>query len=127
MFGVVMVSAAITSVIGSAYTSVSFMKSVHPVVERKENWIIIGFILVSTLIFVTIGRPVYLLILAGALNGLILPITLGTILLAAYNRKLMGDYQHPLWLTVFGILVVIAMSWMGGYTLLNQFGQLINP
>ncbi|GGG20217.1 NRAMP family divalent metal transporter [Pontibacter amylolyticus] len=124
LFGIVMVSAAITSVIGSAYTSVSFIKSFHRSIERYENWFIIGFILVSTAIFVTIGKPVHLLILAGALNGLILPITLGTILIAAHKTKIIGRYKHPLWLTVFGLLVVLVMAWMGGYTLVKQLPAL---
>ncbi|MBF8961905.1 divalent metal cation transporter [Pontibacter sp. FD36] len=124
LFGIVMVSAAITSVIGSAYTSVSFIKSFHRSIERNENWFIIGFIAISTAIFVTIGRPVHLLILAGALNGLILPLTLGTILIAAHKTKVIGSYKHPLWLTVFGILVVLVMAWMGGYTLVKQLPAL---
>ena len=124
LFGVVMVAASITSVIGSAYTSVSFIKSFHGSIERNENWFIIGFIVVSTVIFVTIGRPVHLLILAGALNGLILPITLGTILIAAHKTAIVGRYKHPLWLTLFGILVVLLMAWMGGYTLVKQLPAL---
>lgn len=124
MFGVVMLSAAITSVIGSAYTSVSFIKSFNPAFEKYENWLIIGFILISTVIFVTIGRPVHLLILAGALNGLILPITLGTILWAAHKHQVVGDYKHPIILTVFGALVVLVMAWMGGYTLVQQLPAL---
>jgi Mn2+/Fe2+ NRAMP family transporter len=124
LFGIVMVSAAITSVIGSAYTSVSFIKSFHKSIERNENWVIIGFIVISTAIFVTIGRPVHLLILAGALNGLILPITLGTILWAAHKTKVVGRYKHPLWLTIFGVLVVLVMAWMGGYTLVKQLPAL---
>ncbi|MFD2512367.1 NRAMP family divalent metal transporter [Pontibacter locisalis] len=124
MFGVVMLSAAITSVIGSAYTSVSFIKSFHSSIEKYENWAIILFIVISTAIFVTIGRPVHLLILAGALNGLILPITLGTMLVAAYNRKVVGDYKHPILLTIFGSLVVLVMAWLGGYTLVQQLPAL---
>lgn len=124
LFGVVMVAASITSVIGSAYTSVSFIKSFHRSIERNENWFIIGFIVVSTAIFVTIGKPVHLLILAGALNGLILPITLGTILIAAHKKEIIGRYKHPFWLTVFGLLVVLVMAWMGGYTLVKQLPAL---
>jgi Mn2+/Fe2+ NRAMP family transporter len=119
LFGLVMLSAAITSVIGSAYTTVSFIKSYNRKVQENENWVIIAFVSISTLIFVWIGRPVQLLILAGALNGLILPVTLGTMLLAAYNKKITGDYRHPLWLTIFGILVVVIMACLGAYTLYN--------
>ena len=121
-----MVSAAITSIIGSAYTSVSFIKSFHPRIDQWENQLIIGFIIISTIIFIAIGRPVKLLILAGALNGLILPITLGTILLAAYKSSIVGSYKHPLWLTLFGLVVVLLMAWMGAYTLINQLSSLFS-
>lgn len=112
LFGLVMFSAAVTSVIGSAYTSVSFIKSFSPKIREHERLVIIAFILISTLIFVGIGKPVKLLILAGVLNGFILPVTLATILFAAYKKKIVGDYKHPLWLTIFGALVVLIVGFM---------------
>lgn len=124
VFGVVMWAAAITSVIGAAYTSVSFIKTFSTTFAKNEKLMIIAFILASTLIFALIGRPVKVLVLVGALNGLILPITLATILVAAYKKKIVGDYKHPLWMTVFGGLVVVVMSYMGGYTLIKELPKL---
>jgi len=124
LFGVVMWSAAITSVIGSAYTSVSFIRTFSPSLERNHRWLIIGFILMSTLVFIAIGRPVKVLILAGALNGLILPIALATMLVAAYRTKIIGGYRHPLWLTIYGGLVVLVMTYMGGHTLVTELPRL---
>ncbi|WP_261129951.1 NRAMP family divalent metal transporter [Bacillus sp. Marseille-Q3570] len=124
IFGVIMWAAAITSVIGAAYTSVSFIRTFNPKLEKYHKWLIVAFISVSTLVFVSIGKPVSVLILAGALNGLILPISLGVMLIAAYNRKIVGDYKHPLWLTVFGGVIVIAMSYMGIITMIDQLPQL---
>jgi Mn2+/Fe2+ NRAMP family transporter len=112
-FGVVLWAAAITSVVGAAYTSVSFLRSLSPFIEKYNRYCIIGFIIVSTLIFVTIGQPVKLLILAGSLNGLILPVTLGTMLLASTNKKIIGDYKHPKWLLWAGIIVVIITLYAG--------------
>lgn len=120
LFGLVMFSAAVTSVIGSAYTSVSFVKSFSPKIAKNENKVIIGFILVSTVIFILVGKPVKLLILAGVLNGFILPVTLATILFAAYKTRIVGDYKHPLWLTCFGILVVLIMTFMSGKVLFGM-------
>jgi Mn2+/Fe2+ NRAMP family transporter len=124
LFGVVMWSAAITSVIGAAYTSVSFIQTFSPSLERNHRWIIIGFILLSTFIFIAVGRPVKVLILAGALNGLILPIALGTMLVAAYRRRIVSDYRHPTWMTVYGALVVLVMTYLGGYTLAVELPKL---
>lgn len=116
-FGVVMWAAAITSVVGAAYTSVSFIKTFHPWLAKNEKWMIGFFIIASTLAYQLIGNPVKILVTVGALNGMILPIALAIILLAARNKKIVGAYQHPLWLTIGGWLVVIAMSWMSGLTL----------
>ena len=124
LFGGVMWSAAITSVIGSAYTSVSFIETFSPVLERNRRWVIIGFILLSTLVFLGVGRPVKVLILAGALNGLILPVALGTMLVAAYRKRIVGDYRHPVWMTLFGACVVLVMAYMGGHTLMVEVPKL---
>lgn len=124
IFGIVMWSAATTSVIGAAYTSVSFIKSFSSKVDKYYKWIIIGFIVLSTLIFVLVGQPVKMLLLAGALNGLILPIALASILIGAHNKKIVGEYKHPKWMTAFGGLVVVVMGCLGIYTLINQLPQL---
>ncbi|MGG1878964.1 NRAMP family divalent metal transporter [Paenibacillus cisolokensis] len=124
IFGIVMWAAAITSVIGAAYTSVSFIRTFSPTLEKHHHRITIGFILLSTLVFVLVGRPVKILVLVGALNGLILPIALGVLLVAAYKKNIVGDYKHPLWMTLFGGLVVVMMAAMGGYTLVNELPKL---
>lgn len=123
-FGVVLWCAAITSVVGAAYTSVSFLRSFHPVIEKKQSIIIIGFICLSTLVFELVGQPVKVLIAAGSLNGLILPIALISVLLAVRSKKIVGEYKHPVWMTVFGALVAIVMAYMGGKTFLTELPKL---
>ncbi|MEN0641589.1 NRAMP family divalent metal transporter [Alkalicoccobacillus gibsonii] len=107
MFGIVLFAAAISSVIGCAYTSISFLRSFHPFFEKYNSAIIAVFIAISTVIFVFIGRPVALLVIAGALNALILPVVLTTILIASRKKSIVGDYRHPSWLIVFGIIAII--------------------
>jgi Mn2+/Fe2+ NRAMP family transporter len=124
IFGVVMWAAAISSVVGAAYTSVSFIRSFSPVLDKNYRWLVIGFIVFSTLVFAIVGQPVKILILVGTLNGLILPITLGVMLLAAYNKKIVGDYKHPMWMTVFGGIVVLMTAYMGVMTVTTQLPKL---
>lgn len=126
LFGVVMWAAAITSVAGSAYTSVSFVRTLSRTIDRRQNWIVAGFILVSTAVFLAVGRPVRLLILAGAVNGLILPFALAIMLLAVYRRKIVGTYRHPLWMTMAGGVVVVVMTAMGGFTLFTELPRLFH-
>lgn len=116
-FGLVLWAAAITSVVGAAYTSVSFLRSMSGWIDKYNAYVIMMFITVSTLVFVVIGRPVKTLVLVGALNGLILPLTLGVMLVAAKSKKIVGDYEHPMWLQIFGILAAAAAAWAGWVSL----------
>ncbi len=113
IFGLVLWSAAITSVVGSAFTSVTFAKLLHVSVERNFRPFIIGFIVFSTAMFLILGQPVRLLIAAGAINGLILPFALAIILMAAYKKNIINDYHHPRWMAVAGWIVVAVMAYMG--------------
>lgn len=113
MFGIVMWAAAITSVVGSAYTSVSFLRSVNRHIDRAPARAIIVFIAISAAVFLVIGRPVTVLVLVGAINGLILPVSLGAMLTAAYQARIVGAYRHPVWLTVAGVIVAVAMAALG--------------
>ena len=113
-FGLVLLSAAITSIVGAAYTSVSFLKTFNKNIEKHEKWVIIGFIVVSTIIMAIAGNPATLLILAGSLNGLILPVTLGICLVASQNKSIMGEnYRHPKVLLILGIIVVLITAYLG--------------
>jgi Mn2+/Fe2+ NRAMP family transporter len=118
-FGVVLWCAAITSVIGASYTSVSFWKTLVPAVAKNEKIIISLFIIISTVVFVLVGNPVNLLVKAGAVNGIILPVALAIILLAATKAKLMKDYKHSIWLQFIGWLVVAVLSWMSAEAIRN--------
>lgn len=119
IFGVVMWAAAITSVIGAAFTSVSFIKTFSEKFEARSNLIIVGFIAVSTIIFLVIGRPVTVLLWAGTINGFILPVGLALILLASRKRSIVGEYSHPRWLQAAGWLVVAIMTVFTVLTLLG--------
>ncbi len=112
-FGLVLWAAGITSVVGASYTSVSFLRTLSDSIERNARKWIIGFISASTIIFLTIGRPVQLLVLAGALNGLILPITLGTMLVASRRSDIVGDYRHPTWMIIAGVIVAAITLYAG--------------
>lgn len=125
LFGVVMWSAAITSVVGAAYTSVSFLRGLHRSLDARWTQMVILFIVLSTACFLLIGRPVRTLVLVGALNGLILPLALGTMLFAATRRRIVGDYRHPRWLLVSGAIIATAMAAAGAHVLVRDLPTLM--
>lgn len=118
-FGIVLWAAAVTSVVGAAFTSVSFFTAFSAKLGggRPRSWATVAFIAVTTVIFLVIGTaPSALLVFAGGFNGLILPIGLTILLYAAWRRRdLLNGYAYPKWLLGLGI-VVAALTWYMGVT-----------
>ncbi|MGP5153716.1 NRAMP family divalent metal transporter [Glutamicibacter sp. BW77] len=115
-FGVILWSAALTSVIGAAYTSVSFVTK-STTNERTRNLITVAFIAVCAVIYLFLGQaPQTLLIFAGAFNGLILPVGFAVLLWVAWRRRdLLDNYKYPAWLLIIGALtwvLTIYLGWM---------------
>jgi Mn2+/Fe2+ NRAMP family transporter len=106
VFGVVLWAAAITSVIGASYTTISFVTSRTRTSDRTRTMLVIGFIAVTTLAFLLLGAaPTTLLVFAGAFNGLLLPIGIAVILWVGSRRSdLLRGYRYPRWLLVVGWL-----------------------
>lgn len=124
-FGVVLWCAAITSVVGAAYTSISFLRNFSSWVDRHQQIAIGIFIIISTLLFAVLGNPVKILVTVGALNGLILPIALAVILIAARHKKIVGNYKQPLWLDIAGWLVVAVMTTLSILTIKDWIAGLL--
>ncbi|GAA3325163.1 divalent metal cation transporter [Paeniglutamicibacter sulfureus] len=113
-FGVILWAAALTSVIGAAYTSVSFItKSTTP--ERTRNLLTVAFIAVCAVIYMFLGQaPQTLLIFAGAFNGLILPVGFAVLLYAAWRRRdLLQGYAYPKWLLIVGVVTWLLTLFLG--------------
>ncbi|MFL2029889.1 NRAMP family divalent metal transporter [Loigolactobacillus zhaoyuanensis] len=117
-FGLLLLAAGMTSTLGSTFTSISFLDYTDNQGAKKKylrlrSWLIVAFIVCSTVIFYFVGNPAKILVLVGALNGLILPIALAILLIAATKKKIMGSYRHPRWLLYTGWLVVVFMAYAG--------------
>ncbi len=118
IFGLVLWCASITSIVGSAYTSVSFLPVSITSNKSLRRWLITLFIVFSAMVFSFVGRPVRVLILVGALNGFVLPVAMAIILLAARRPALMGDYRHPRWMAYAGWIVLVLLLGLSIKTIL---------
>ncbi|WP_234854522.1 NRAMP family divalent metal transporter [Paracoccus everestensis] len=116
IFGVVLWAAAITSVIGAAYTSVSFLVAFMEMTDRSRNIATVIFIAVSLAVFITIGTaPAALLVFVGGFNGLILPIGLTIFTYVGFARSdLMGGHHYNRPLLILSA-IVCALTWYMGY------------
>ena len=117
LFGAILWVAALTSVIGAAYTSVSFLTVFKAgMSERARDIATVAFIGVSLVLYLVITTPpAKMLVFVGGLNGLILPIGFSIVLYAAWARSdLMGGHRYPRWLLGLGV-GVCALTWYMGY------------
>ncbi|WP_045499288.1 NRAMP family divalent metal transporter [Vibrio hyugaensis] len=110
IFGLVLFVASITSVVGNSYMAISLIKTLFPVVARNEKTWCVGFIIITSLGTVTMNMPILLLMLAGLVNSIILPIVLGMVLVATRRKDIVGDYKHPVYLTLTGAAIVVVMA-----------------
>ena len=124
VYGIVLWAASLTSVIGAAYTSISFLTTSRTP-ERTRNLLTVAFIAITATIYVLLKQaPVTLLIFAGTFNGLILPIGLGVLLWVAWRRRdLMDGYRYPAWLLAVGVLAWLLTLYLG-YNSLQGLGDL---
>lgn len=113
VFGLILWAAGISSIIGAAYTSMTFITvfSKH-ITERARNLCTVVFVLIALAIYLSIGKPpAALLVFAGGFNGLILPLGLTLFMYVGWRRSdLMEGYHYPRWLLVLGALTCV-LSW----------------
>jgi len=117
IFGAIFWAAALSSVIGAAYTSASFLSSFHRrfLGGWSLQWATVGFIVVSLIVYLSIGTaPAAILVFVGGFNGLILPIGLTVFMyIGWFRRDLLGTRRYPLILLIAGTLVTLLTWYMG--------------
>ncbi|OHV08750.1 NRAMP family divalent metal transporter [Kushneria phosphatilytica] len=128
-FGLILWAAGITSIIGAAYTSMTFLSAFRPGIEETvRNRATVVFIAVSLIVFLLLGTPpAALLVFAGGFNGLILPLGLTLFLWVAWRRQdLMAGYRYPRWLLVAGAIVSL-MTWYMGFESIGPIFAFLTP
>ena len=121
IFGIVLWSAAISSVVGASYTSYTFVKNIQNKWIQKERIMITLFIVLSTSIFIVLGKPKELLLMAGLVNGFILPFALAIMLIASRKLTVLKQFAYPLWIELSGWAVVCLMGSMSVFAFIEKF------
>ena len=128
IFGVILWAAAISSVIGAAFTSVSFFSVFNKKLAGgwARNIATVVFIAVSLICFLVWGKaPGTLLVFAGGLNGLILPIGLTIFMYIGWFRAdLLNGYKYPKWLLGFGTAATLLSWYMAAVSIQPIFNML---
>ncbi|AQS41576.1 MAG: Putative membrane protein [Candidatus Tokpelaia hoelldobleri] len=116
LFGLILWAASITSVIGAAYTSVSFMTVFKKnMTGGQRNIATMLFILISLAVFAFLKTaPTALLVFAGGFNGLILPVGFSIFLYVGFMRPdMMGGHRYNRPLLYLGTVACLFAWYMG--------------
>ena len=124
IFGAIFWAAALSSVIGAAYTSATFLSAFS---KRLEGgWPLqlatVAFIVVSLVVYLVLGTaPATLLVFVGGFNGLILPIGLTIFMYIGWFRpRLLRTDSYPKWLLIIGTAATL-VTW---YTATQSIGPI---
>jgi Mn2+/Fe2+ NRAMP family transporter len=118
IFGAIFWAAAITSVIGAAYTSATFISTFSK--KLGSGWPLqlatVAFIVVSLVLYLLIGAaPAAILVFVGGFNGLILPIGMTIFMYIGWfrQRDVLRGYRYPVWLLALGTIATLLSWYMG--------------
>lgn len=124
IFGAIFWAAALSSVIGAAYTSATFLSAFSA--RLSTGWPLrlatVAFILVSLIIYLLVGTaPATLLVFVGGFNGLILPIGLTIFMyIGWFKPSLLRVRSYPKWLLIIGTVATL-VTW---YTAIQSIGPI---
>lgn len=113
IFGVVLWAAAMSSVIGASFTSISFVSSYSRRLRDYEGLAVAAFVVACCTVFLLAGQtPATVLIFSGGFNGLVLPLGVSITMWIAWRRRdLLKGYPYPRWLLAVGLIGLIT-SWV---------------
>jgi len=125
--GLIFWAAAITSVVGCSYTAISFF-GIRPQ-SRLHSLTIISFILLSLLLTIILKlsglKETHLLVAAGTINGILLPLIFGVVLVAGFMPSVMGEYKQPAWVGVFGLIAWLVTVYLSYQTIVTTMEKLL--
>lgn len=112
-------SSAIASPMGAAATVSSFMQWKGGF-QNKKYKLIFALVISIGIITSAIGfEPLEVLLIAQALNGLILPIIAIFIMIVINKKGLMGNFKNPLVLNIAGYAITAGVAFLGAYSMFD--------
>ena len=118
-------SSAIASPMGAAVTVSSFMRWEGGFANKKYKTVF-SVVIILGIITSAIGfEPLEVLLVAQALNGIILPLIAVFIMVVVNRKNAMGKYVNPLWLNIIGGLVTAVVFFLGTYSLVDAISSFL--
>ncbi|MBV5104476.1 Nramp family divalent metal transporter [Mammaliicoccus sciuri] len=118
-------SSAIASPMGAAATISSCLRWKGGVKSKKYR-LVFAIVIFIGIITSSLGfEPLEVLLIAQALNGIILPLIAILIFVILNKKNMMGKFANGIVLNIIGIFVVLVVSFLGVYSLIDAIQSFI--
>lgn len=118
-------SSAIASPMGAAATISSCLRWEGGVKSKKYR-LVFAIVISIGIITSSLGfEPLEVLLIAQALNGIILPLIAILIFVILNKKNMMGKFANGIVLNIIGIFVVLVVSFLGVYSLIDAIQSFI--
>lgn len=112
-------SSAIASPMGAAATISSCLRWKGGVKSKKYR-LVFAIVIFIGIITSSLGfEPLEVLLIAQALNGIILPLIAVLIFIILNKKNMMGKFANGIVLNIIGVFVVLVVSFLGIYSLID--------
>lgn len=119
-------SSAIASPTGAAATISSLLGWKGGMESKKYKYVFTIIIIIGIITSALGFEPLQVLLVAQALNGIILPVIAILIFIIINKKNLMGHYVNTIWLNIIGGFVVLVVSFLGLYSLVDSLNMMIS-
>lgn len=119
-------SSAIASPTGAAATISSLLGWKGGMESKKYKYVFTLIIIVGIITSALGFEPLQVLLVAQALNGIILPVIAILIFIIINKKNFMGRYVNTIWLNIIGGFVVLVVSFLGLYSLVDSLNTMIS-
>lgn len=119
-------SSAIASPTGAAATISSLLGWKGGMQSKKYKLVFVVIIIIGIITSALGFEPLQVLLIAQALNGMILPLVAILIFIIINKKNLMGRFTNTLWLNIIGGLVVLTVSFLGIYSFIDAITSFIS-
>ncbi|UXV32786.1 Nramp family divalent metal transporter [Mammaliicoccus sciuri] len=118
-------SSAIASPMGAAATISSCLRWKGGVKSKKYR-LVFAIVIFIGIITSSLGfEPLEVLLIAQALNGIILPLIAILIFVILNKKNMMGKFPNGIVLNIIGLFVVLVVSFLGVYSLIDAIQSFI--
>ncbi|MBB4825482.1 NRAMP (natural resistance-associated macrophage protein)-like metal ion transporter [Sporosarcina luteola] len=119
-------SSALASPLGAAVAISSVLKWEGGMKNKKFKFIFTGVICIGIITSVIGFSPMEILLMAQALNGVLLPIIAVYLLIVMNNKHLLGNQRNSLKLNLIGGLVILVCLFLGGFSLVDAVRSIVS-